>query len=271
MSREQKSVSSSPPLPFSPSSLPPFWGARHLASIPLAELWPLLDRRALFRVGWGARGLQGPAWESLRAEFEARLAAMQASAGDYLHPAGVYGYFPTQAEGDELLVAGGGTTWRFAFPRQPRGERRCLADYFAPVSSGCPDLVAFQVVTVGAGATERYAALEAAGEYSAAYFTHGLAAQVTEAAAEWLHARIRRELGLPPGQGKRYAWGYPACPDLGGHFVLFNLLAQSLGVDPAGFQALTGLSLTAAGQLLPEHSTAALVVFHPAARYFGVK
>ncbi len=234
---------------------PPFWGPRVLDAIPLEEIFPLLDRKSLFRVGWGARGATGAKWDSLRAEFEARLAAMWPEAGAYLKPQAVYGYFPAQSQGDELLIyapdavtgASRRELARFAFPR---GKRGCLADHFASVESGVVDVVALQVVTVGDGATERYGALEDAGAYSEAYFVHGLAAQAAEATAAWLHRRIRRELGLSEGQGKRYSWGYPACPDLEGHRVLFRLLPV----------AALGMELTAAAQLVPEYSTAALVV-----------
>lgn len=244
----------------------PFWGARTV-EIPLAELWPLLDRKALFRGGWGAGGLTGAGWEEVRAEFDARLSAMQAEAGAYLTPQAAYGYFPAQSQGEALLIydpvapEARREVARFAFPRQPVGRRLCLADYFAPVG-GALDSAAFQVVTVGPGATARYAALEAEGVYSEAYFVHGLAAHLTEAAAEWTHRRIRRELGLPEGQGRRYSWGYPACPDVSQHREVFRLL-------PA--ESALGMALTEAGQLVPEHSTAALVVAHPAAQYFVMR
>jgi 5-methyltetrahydrofolate--homocysteine methyltransferase len=123
------------------------------------------------------------------------------------------------------------------------------------------DVAAFQVVTVGQQATDLFDQLQAAGDYSEAYFTHGLAVQTAEAAAEYLHRHIRRELGLEPGQGKRYSWGYPAIPELNDHRKVFDLL-------PA--ESELGMSLTAAYQLVPEQSTAALVVHHPQAKYFSV-
>jgi len=215
-------------------------------------------------VGWGARGATGATWEALQAEFEARLAEMWPSSS-YLRPRALYGYFPVASTGETLVVydpqepEARREIARFTFPRLRRGEAcLCLADYFAPVTSDTVDVAAFQVVTVGAGAVERFGALETSGAYSDAYFVHGLAAQTTEALAEWVHRRIRRELGLAEGQGKRYSWGYPACPDLEGHRILFGLL-------PA--EAALGMRLSATGQLIPEHSTAAMVVPHPAARY----
>jgi 5-methyltetrahydrofolate--homocysteine methyltransferase len=150
---------------------------------------------------------------------------------------------------------------RFHFPRQPGGDWLCLADYFAPVDSGKIDVVALQVVTVGLQATERFERLQTAGDYTEGYFGHGLAVQTAEATADYLHNHIRRELGLKPEQGKRYSWGYPAIPDLEDHAKVFQLLpaAQELG-----------MSLTSAYQLVPEQSTAAIILHHPGAKYYSV-
>ncbi len=247
---------------------PPFWGARALEEIPLSELLPLLNRKSLFRVGWGARGATGPKWETLQAGFEARLETMWANAGDYLQPQAVYGYFPVQADGDDLVVydpqepQARREVTRFTLPRQPRGERLSLADYFVSAQSGLLDVAAFQVVTVGHGATERFETLRDADEFAEAYFVHGLAAQTTEAIAEWVHRRIRRELDLDEGQGHRYSWGYPALPGLEGHRALFCILPAASAL---------GMSLTSAAQLVPELSTAALVVHNSEAKYFVVR
>jgi 5-methyltetrahydrofolate--homocysteine methyltransferase len=151
---------------------------------------------------------------------------------------------------------------RFHFPRQPYGDYLALSDYFASVDSGQMDVVAFQVVTVGQEATERFDALQAAGNYSDAYFTHGLAVQTAEATAEYLHRHIRRELGLAEGQGKRYSWGYPAIPELEDHRKVFHLL-------PAVETGL-GMTLSPAYQLIPEQSTAAIIVHHKEAKYYSV-
>ena len=122
-------------------------------------------------------------------------------------------------------------------------------------------MVALQVVTVGGEATTRFDRLQAAGNYAEAYFLHGLAVQTAEATAEYLHRHILRELGLPENQGKRYSWGYPAIPELEDHRKVFDLLPAK--------QEL-GMSLTSAFQLVPEQSTAAIIVHHPQARYFSV-
>ena len=247
------------------------WGPRILSSIPLSEVFPRLDKDELFRLSWGAKNAHGAEWEKLRAEFEERLSRMQSRAQheDWLCPQAVYGYFPCNSEGDTLLVyepekvgryPNSGPIARFAFPRQEGQERLSVADYFAPKDSGVVDVVALQVVTVGHGATERFDALQAAGDYSEAYYTHGLAVQTAEATAEWLHRRIKKELGLGD-RGKRYSWGYGACPDLQDHAQVFKLL-------PA--ESALGMSLTSAFQLVPEQSTAAVVVHHPDARYFAI-
>ncbi len=231
----------------------------------LAELWPLLDRDALYRVSWGARGLTGPTWEELRREFDARLAEMWAMAGAYLRPAALYDLFPAHSDGDVIILYDPRTPQqevaRFAFPRQPRGRRLCLADYVQPCSEP-HGWIGLQVATVGAGAQARYAALEAEGAFSEAYFVHGLAAQVTEATAEWTHRQVNAALGLPPEVGKRYSWGYPPCPDLRQHVTVWALLDVTTHL---------GLTLTEAGQIVPEHSTAALVIPHPAAEYFAIQ
>jgi 5-methyltetrahydrofolate--homocysteine methyltransferase len=137
----------------------------------------------------------------------------------------------------------------------------CLADYFRSVESGDVDVIGLQVVTVGDEATRRFEALQAKGEYSEAFYSHGLAVEAAEATAEWLHRRIRAELGVPAGRGKRYSWGYGACPDLDDHDTVFRLLpADALG-----------MLLTSARQLIPEQSTAALIVHHPEAKYYAVR
>ena len=151
---------------------------------------------------------------------------------------------------------------RFTFPRQEGRDRLCLADYFRSSDSGDIDVLPLQVVTVGDAASKRFEELQAAGEYSEAYFVHGLAVEAAEAVAEWLHRRIRAELGIPGIRGKRYSWGYGACPDLDDHTVVFKLL-------PAA-DAL-GMTLTSAFQLVPEQSTAAMIVHHPEAKYYSIR
>jgi 5-methyltetrahydrofolate--homocysteine methyltransferase len=252
---------------------PPSWGARVVREMPLELVFQQLHKNELFRLSWGAKNTRGEAWESLKIEFERRLGLMQMEAlqSGWLKPQGVYGCWPAQSDGDDLVlydpqsIEGGqrdpAVAARFSFPRQSGKEQLCLADYFAPVDSGKMDLVAMQVVTVGQEATERFDALQESGDYTEAYFTHGLAVQTAEAAAEFLHQHIRREMSIPEGQGKRYTWGYPAIPDLEYHRLVFDLL-------PA--EEALGMSLTSAYQLVPEQSTAAIIVHHPQAKYFNI-
>jgi 5-methyltetrahydrofolate--homocysteine methyltransferase len=250
---------------------PPTWGPRVVLQMPLELVFQGLSLNELFRLSWGAKNAHGEDWERLKSDFETRLEHMQRQAvrEGWLKPQGVYGYWPAQSEGDDLVLYDPASVQavepvellRFNFPRQPFADYLCLADYFAGRDSGVIDVVALQVVTVGQEATDRFDRLQAAGDYSEAYFTHGLAVQTAEAAAEYLHRHIRRELGLPEGQGKRYSWGYPAVPDLEDHRKVFDLL-------PA--ESRLGLSLTSAYQLVPEQSTAAIILHHPAAKYFSI-
>jgi 5-methyltetrahydrofolate--homocysteine methyltransferase len=265
--RARSSVKPAPP------TIPPdiIWGPRLVRSMPLEIVFQHLAKNELFRLSWGAKNAHGQEWERLQQEFEKRLERMtrQARHEGRLKPQAVYGYWPCQADGDSLILydfdlpkpAQNQIIARFAFPRQPAGERLCLADYFSSVESGQVDVVALQVVTVGQEATERFDRLQAAGDYSEAYYLHGLAVQTAEATAEYLHRHIRRELGLPDGQGKRYSWGYPAIPELEDHRLVFDLL-------PA--ESELGMSLTAAYQLVPEQSTAAIILHHPQAKYYSV-
>jgi 5-methyltetrahydrofolate--homocysteine methyltransferase len=214
----------------------------------------------------------------VRDDFEPRRLRLQrdAETKGWLRPTAVYGYFPCIAEGQDLVVLDPGAfapgslslrgkreeVVRFTFPRQETREGLCLADYFAPADSGKVDVVAFQVVTVGHNADELRAALDARGEYADALFLHGIAASAAEGLAEWHHGKVRRELGLEDGRGKRYSFGYSACPDLADQAKLFRLLAPEDAI---------GVSLTSAYQLVPEASTSALVVHHPQAVYYLVK
>jgi 5-methyltetrahydrofolate--homocysteine methyltransferase len=253
-----------------PVPKPPAYGPRVVKSMPLDLVFACLDRDELFRLSWGAKNSHGAEWDKLKREFTERLEHMQreAKANGWLAPRGVYGYWPAQSEGDELVVfdpiepAHPKELLRFRFPRQAGQENLCLADYFSPVGSGAMDTSIFQVVTVGSEATAKFAAAQEANEYSEGYFLHGLAVQTAEAAAEYLHRHIRRELGIEAGRGKRYSWGYPILPDLADQAKVFQLL-------PA--ERELGMSLTPAFQLVPEQSTAAIVVHHPDARYFVLR
>ncbi|GIV95666.1 MAG: methionine synthase [Herpetosiphonaceae bacterium] len=251
-----------------PVPVPPFWGARVTDRIRLDDVFECLDLNTLFRLHWGAKNKKGEEWQRLvDEEFMPRLRQLQREAREegWLQPKVAYGFFPAQSQGNELIVYDPADRraelTRFFFPRQPERERLCLADYFRPVDSGEMDLAAFLLVTIGEKATELIDRLQAEGNYSRAYFIHGLSAALAEALAEYTNRIIRKALGLGVERGKRYAWGYPACPDLEEHVKLFQILP--------GREAL-GMELTAAYQLVPEQSTAAIVVHHPEAKYFSI-
>ncbi len=250
---------------------PPAWGPRVVQQMPLELVFKHLPLNELFRLSWGAKNTHGEDWVKLEAEYQARLANMtrQVIAEGWLQPRGVYGYWPAQSDGNQLVIFDP-AAWqngslvekvRFDFPRQPDGDQLCLADYFTPLGSEQIDVAVFQIVTVGQQASEHFEKLQNAEEYTEAYFSHGLAVQTAEAAADYLHQHIRRELALSSNQGKRYSWGYPAIPELEDHLKVFDLLpaAQELG-----------MSLTPAYQLIPEQSTAAIIIHHAKAKYFSV-
>ena len=255
---------------------PPFWGPKLIEYMPVEIVLQHIHKPELFRLSWGAKNAHGTEWEQLEAEFEARLEKMIRAAvrEKSLRPQAVYGYFPVNSDGDDLVVwdyqpfaAQNGTSperkevARFSFPRQQQGEFLCISDYFAPVDSDQVDAVALQIVTVGEGATEQFDKLQSADNYSEAYYYHGLAVQAAEATATYVHQHVARELGIPANQGKRYSWGYPACPDLEDHQIVLGLLPQASEL---------GLQLTESFQWVPEQSTAAIVVHHPDAKYYSV-
>ncbi|HXQ34432.1 MAG TPA: vitamin B12 dependent-methionine synthase activation domain-containing protein, partial [Anaerolineales bacterium] len=253
----------------SPLTLPPSkFGMRVVKYMPLEIVLTHLNINELYRLSWGAKNTHGAEWDKLKAEFDARLDRMKREAihEKWLAPKAVYGLFPCQAENDDLVIYNpenlDETLTRFSFPRQPYDDHLALSDYFASVESGQMDVVAFQVVTVGQEATERFDKLQSAHDYTEAYFTHGLAVQTAEATADYLHEHIRREMGIPENQGKRYSWGYPAIPELEDHQKVFELL-------PAVTNEL-GIILSTAYQLIPEQSTAAIIVHHKNAKYYSV-
>src|SRR5688572_16252378 len=252
-----------------PLTLPPSkFGMRVVKYMPLEMVLQHLNINELYRLSWGAKNTHGDEWTKLKAEFDARLDSMKREAlrEKWLNPQAVYGLFPCQAEGDELIIYNPDNLdevlTRFSFPRQPYDEHLALSDYFAPVESGQMDVVAFQVVTVGQEASERFDKLQSAHDYTEAYFTHGLGVQTAEATANYLHEHIKREMGIAENQGKRYSWGYPAIPELEDHRKVFELL-------PAVTTEL-GITLSPSYQLIPEQSTAAIIVHHPQAKYYSV-
>jgi 5-methyltetrahydrofolate--homocysteine methyltransferase len=264
-----------------PVPTPPFWGSRVVTDLMLDEIFPYVNDVALIRGQWQVRKGRLSA-----AEYDAILnekvlpeyAALKDKIAreGLLEPKVVYGYYPCQSEGNDLLVydeSGTQVRTRFTFPRQ-RGDRfLCLADFFASRASGVMDVVAFQLVTMGRVASEYSARLFAANTYKDYLYFHGLSVETAEALAEFWHRRIRRELGIHGKdaseirrlfaqgyQGSRYSFGYPACPNLEDQEKLFELLHPER----------IGVRLTEEFSLDPEQSTNALVVHHPDSRYFTI-
>jgi 5-methyltetrahydrofolate--homocysteine methyltransferase len=274
-----------------PVPTPPFWGAREIP-VDLDEVYAHLDTHVLFKLHWGGKGVKGQAWKELVAgDFRPRLERMW-SEQDYLHPRALLGFFPCYALGNEIVVldlatlgldsdgdrpdlaaaanaarAAGASAelTRFVCPRQPKGERICLADFFRPAVDGKPpeelDVIALQAVRVGSQVTELLGTLEREGAFAEQLFVHGLSVQAAEGLAEWLHAKVREMLGIDPSQGRRYSWGYPAVPEQSEHLKVDRLL----GLDQIGMGISDGYAPE------PEQSTLALIAHHPQAIYFGTR
>jgi 5-methyltetrahydrofolate--homocysteine methyltransferase len=243
---------------------PPFWGVQEIP-VDLDEVFPHLDTHVLFKLHWGGRGKKGEEWRQLvDEEFQPRLERMWREQ-DYLHPRALLGYFACNAVGNSLELYDPAdpekVLERLVFPRQPGHDRICITDFYRPKESGERDVVAIQAVTAGPQVTELMAELEKQGEFAEQLYTHGLGVQTAEGMAEWLHARARSDLGIPADQGRRWSWGYPACPDQSEHIKVFRLLGAER----------IGLSLSGGHAVEPEQSTLAIVAHHPQAVYFGMK
>jgi 5-methyltetrahydrofolate--homocysteine methyltransferase len=237
--------------------------------IDLDDVYPYLDRHVLFKLHWGGRGNKGEDWRRIveghdgEEGFAPKLERMWREQ-DYLHPRARLGYFPCNADGNELVIFDPADhdreIERLVFPRQPKHDRICLADFYRPLGEG-RDVVVIQGVTVGDEVTRRISQLERDGEFAEQLFVHGLGVQAAEGLAEWLHAGVRRDLGIGHDQGRRYSWGYPACPDQSEHEKVWRLLRlEEIGMSLSGGYAVE-----------PEQSTVAIVAHHPQAVYFGMK
>ena len=221
--------------------------------IDLTEIWKHLDKQTLFKLSWGIKGksnvesVDDP--EKLLEEWKKKVIE-----NNLFEPKAVYAYFKCNSDGNNLIVKNSdGEKVIFGFPRSSKSKHLCLSDYF-----GDDDIVAFQVVTVGNKVAETIAKWDSEDKYTDAYYLHGLAVATAEAMAEWVNLKIKSELNLMDKGGLRYSWGYPSCPDINQHHLVWKLLnAEKLGIG-----------LTEAGQITPEQSTAAVVVHHPDAEYF---
>ncbi|MFF2524305.1 methionine synthase [Streptomyces liangshanensis] len=264
-----------------PLPTPPFWGTRVVKGIQLKEYASWLDEGALFKGQWGLKEARkgGPTYEEL-VETEGRPHLRgwldQLHTGGMLEAAVVYGYFPCVSKGDDLILLGedGSERTRFTFPRQRRGRRLCLADFFRPEESGETDVVGLQVVTVGSKIGETTAELFEKNAYRDYLELHGLSVQLAEALAEYWHARVRSELGFAgedPAEvedmfalkyrGARFSLGYGACPDLEDRAKIAELLRPER----------IGVQLSEEFQLHPEQSTDAIIIHHPEAKYFNAR
>ncbi|MDZ4831439.1 MAG: methionine synthase [Phycisphaerae bacterium] len=265
-----------------PVPTPPFWGDRLVEAIDLDEIYPYINTTALFRGQWGfKKGTTGEAeYERLlRDTVEPTFERMKqlCKAERILRPAVTYGFFPCNADGNDLVVYDpqdpSRETERFSFPRQSGRGKLCISDFFRPVSSGVKDVVAFHCVTMGVEVSHRAKQLFERNEYTEYLYMHGMGVECAEALAELWHKRIRAELGIghedspvirelftQKYRGSRYSFGYPACPDMSHQEKLFGLLRPER----------IGCVLTDNWQIDPEQSTSAIVVHHPQAKYFAV-
>ena len=273
-------VSDAPSIP-----TPPFWGVRVRKDFDLREVFQYINDTALFKNQWQLKTASQEDYARL-VEQKFRPIKMQLQeeiiASGIFEPKVVYGYFPAQADGNDVIVyeatqAGMPAPHellRFTFPRQREGRKLCISDFFAPKRSGKMDVIGLSLVTIGSKASEETQRLFEGGEYTRYLYLHGLSVETAEALAEYLHKKMREELGIAGEdsphirdlfhqkyQGSRYSFGYPACPNLEDQTKLFALLHPEENV---------GVKLTTGFLLEPEQSTSAIVVHHPQAKYFVV-
>ncbi|MEZ5143532.1 MAG: methionine synthase [Acidimicrobiales bacterium] len=262
-----------------PVFVPPFLGSRVVKGLPLDDIAGYLNETALFRNQWQFRPEGGESDDEFKARIRPTLREQLAAAkaDDLLVPQVVYGYFPANADGNEVVIwkdESRTAEWlRFGFPRQAKAPHLCIADFFRPVDGGELDYAAFHIVTMGAKVSERTAELFAADRYQEYLLLHGLGVEMAEALAEYWHRRIREEWGFADEDGPtvaglfrqqyrggRYSWGYPACPDLEDNEKVAELLdAGRIGIEvneDTGFQ------------YQPEQTTSAIICHHPQAKYF---
>jgi 5-methyltetrahydrofolate--homocysteine methyltransferase len=258
---------------------PPFLGSRVVKGISIDEIAGYINETALFRNQWQYRPEKGEDdaafKERIRPLLREKLA--EAKASGVLVPQLVYGFFPANADGNDVVIFTDDTRTeertRFSFPRQPEAPFLCIADFFRPVSSGEADYAAFHIVTMGGKVSERTAELFAENAYTEYLMLHGIGVEMAEALAELWHRRIREEWGFAEEDGPslqglfrqqyrggRYSWGYPACPDLEDNMTVADLL----GADRIGLEVNEDTGF----QFHPEQTTSAIICHHPRAKYF---
>ncbi|HXZ41545.1 MAG TPA: methionine synthase, partial [Terriglobales bacterium] len=282
---------------------PPFWGVRVKKDFDLHEVFQYINDTALFKNQWQLKTASQEDYLRLVEQkfrpIKKQLEEEVISTGLF-EPKAVYGYFPAQSEGNDVVVYEPPShlssrakqdrslandpaksrdlqlkeLLRFTFPRQKEGRKLCISDFFAAKSSGKMDVIGLSLVTIGAKASQETQRLFEGGEYTKYLYLHGLSVETAEALAEYLHKKIREELGIAGEdsphirdlfhqkyRGSRYSFGYPACPNLEDQTKLFTLLHPEENV---------GVRLTSGFLLEPEQSTSAIVVHHPSAKYFVV-
>jgi len=274
---------------------PPFWGVRVKKDYDLREVFQYINETALFKNQWQLKTasqedylrLVEQKFRPIKKQLEEEIIA-----SGLFEPKVVWGYFPAQSDGNDIVVfstdrLGAGfrpgqsvagmhpaELLRFTFPRQREGRRLCISDFFAPKSSGKMDVLGLSLVTIGEKASQETQRLFEGGEYTKYLYLHGLSVETAEGLAEYHHKLMREELGIANDdsphirdlfhqkyRGSRYSFGYPACPNLEDQTKLFELLHPEENV---------GVRLTSGFLLEPEQSTSAIVVHHPAAKYFVV-
>jgi 5-methyltetrahydrofolate--homocysteine methyltransferase len=274
--------------------VPPFWGVRVRKDYDLRELFRYINETALFKNQWQLKtASQADYVRLVHEKFRPILRKLEdeVAQSGLFEPAVVYGYFPAQADGNDVVVYGPvqrpssarpdrvedpvpHELVRFTFPRQREGRRLCISDFFAPKTSGKMDVIGLSLVTIGPKASVETQRLFEGGEYTKYLYLHGLSVETAEALAELHHKKMREELGIAGDdapairdlfhqkyRGSRYSFGYPACPNLEDQTKLFALLRPEQNV---------GVRLTSGFLLEPEQSTSAIVVHHPGAKYFVV-
>ena len=262
----------------------PFLGDRVIDQIDLDDIYPFVNKVALYRGQWQfKKGKQSD--DDYDAQLEEEVNPLferlkeQCKRENILQPKVVYGYFPCGSSGDDLIVFDPAPgrhdkeIERFTFPRQPHGKRLCISDFFRPIDSGQKDILGLSCVTMGSEASARARALFESHNYTEYLYLHGMGVECAEALAELWHKRMRQELGIAGEdspkvrelftqhyRGSRYSFGYPACPDMSDQEKLFRLLRPDR----------IGCVLTENWQIDPEQSTSAIIVHHPEAKYFSV-
>src|SRR5213596_3916 len=268
---------------------PPFWGVRVKKDYDLRELFRFINDTALFKNQWQLKtASQGDYLRLVEQKFRPIKKQLEEEVigSGIFEPQVVWGYFPCRGDGNDVVVyepeqdkvdyrghrGPQRESLRFTFPRQREGRKLCISDFFAPKSSGKMDVIGFSLVTMGAKVSQETQRLFEGGEYTRYLYLHGLSVETAEALAEYHHKLMREELGIAGDdsphirdlfhqkyRGSRYSFGYPACPNLEDQTKLFALLHPEENV---------GVRLTSTFLLEPEQSTSAIVVHHPAAKYF---